>query len=165
MIGTNIRKIRESKGLGVNELSRLASINSSYLSALERGEKKNPSTNIINKIAAALKVPSELLIREKTSLTNAIVNELYKISDFDALGDMSQEDKLQAVSDILEQDPSIFYELDDGLRTEIIKQGVSMVKEASTEYSVSDKQLPKEAQEELKNFMEYLKHKYHLKGD
>lgn len=164
MIGTNIKKIRESKGLGVNELARLASINPSYLSALERGEKTNPSTKIINKIAAALEAPSELLVREKNTV-NTIVNELYKISDFDALGDMLQEDKLQAVSDILEQDPSIFYELDEGLRNEIIRHGVSTIKETSAVYGISDNQLPEEAQEELKNFMEYLKHKYNSKGD
>ncbi|QAA31094.1 transcriptional regulator [Clostridium manihotivorum] len=56
LFGKNIRTIREAKGLGINELSRLSGVNASYISALERDEKKNPSVNTLEKLADALRV-------------------------------------------------------------------------------------------------------------
>lgn len=56
MIGKNLNKLREDKKLGVNELSRLADVNASYISAIENGSKNNPSPKILNKLADALEV-------------------------------------------------------------------------------------------------------------
>lgn len=56
MFGKNIRKIREEKGYGINELSRISGVNASYISALERDEKKNPSVEILTKLANSLEV-------------------------------------------------------------------------------------------------------------
>jgi transcriptional regulator with XRE-family HTH domain len=157
MIGNNIRKVREGKNLGVNQLAKLAGINASYLSALERGEKKNPSTLFINKVAKALQVPRDLLLKENTNTIEEITNELLKISDFSAIGDMTSEDKKQAVQDILEQDPAIFYELDSELQNKFI------IKESPANYNSLYATLPKEAQKEVDTFMEYIKHKYNVK--
>jgi transcriptional regulator with XRE-family HTH domain len=65
MFGSNIKKIRESLGLGVNELSRLSGVNASYISALERDEKKNPSVNTLEKLATALNVPINEIMDNK----------------------------------------------------------------------------------------------------
>ena len=43
MVGEKIKKLRETKDLSINELARIAEINPSYLSAIERGKKRNPS--------------------------------------------------------------------------------------------------------------------------
>lgn len=56
MIGDNLKKIREEHGLGVNELSRISGVNASYISAIERGVKSNPSPEILEKIANALNI-------------------------------------------------------------------------------------------------------------
>lgn len=64
MFSNNIKKLREEKGLGVNELSRLSGVNASYISALERGEKENPTINTLEKIAIALEVPLDYLTRK-----------------------------------------------------------------------------------------------------
>jgi len=56
MIGDNIKKIRESKDLGLNELARMAKMNASYLSAIEQNKKINPSVKTLEKIAKALDV-------------------------------------------------------------------------------------------------------------
>lgn len=56
MFGSNIKKLREEKGLGVNELSRMSDVNASYISALERGEKENPTISTLEKLANALGV-------------------------------------------------------------------------------------------------------------
>ncbi|NFQ67344.1 helix-turn-helix domain-containing protein [Clostridium sporogenes] len=64
MFGENIKRIREDKELGVNELSRLSGVNASYISAMERGEKENPTITTLNKIADALEVPLDYLTRK-----------------------------------------------------------------------------------------------------
>jgi len=56
MIGDNIKRIRELKDLGVNELARIANMNASYISALERNKKNNPSMDVLEKLATALQV-------------------------------------------------------------------------------------------------------------
>lgn len=63
MFGKNIKYIRESKNIGVNELSRLSSVNASYISALERDEKKNPSVAILEKLANALEVSIDEIMK------------------------------------------------------------------------------------------------------
>lgn len=63
MFGKNIKYIRESKNIGVNELSRLSGVNASYISALERDEKKNPSVAILEKLANALKVSIDEIMK------------------------------------------------------------------------------------------------------
>lgn len=64
MIGKNIKRIRESLNMGVNETARKIGMSSGYLSALERGEKKNPSTKTLEKIADAFEVPLDYLTRK-----------------------------------------------------------------------------------------------------
>lgn len=54
MIGQNIRKIREYRLLGLNETARKANISPSYLSALEKGVKANPSVDKLKDIADVL---------------------------------------------------------------------------------------------------------------
>jgi len=67
MIGDNIRKIRELKELGLNELARLANMNASYLSAIEQNKKTNPSIKALEKIADALGVSSQNFLRPDMS--------------------------------------------------------------------------------------------------
>ena len=66
MIGENIKRIRESLSLGVNEAARKAGISGGYLSALERGEKQNPSMESLEKIAKAFNVTVEDFFKENT---------------------------------------------------------------------------------------------------
>ena len=56
MLGNNIKTIRESRKLGLNETARRAGISPSYLSDIEKGKKKNPSIKVLNKIADVLGV-------------------------------------------------------------------------------------------------------------
>lgn len=67
MFGKNIRRIREAKEIGVNKLSRLSGVNASYISALERDEKNNPSVNILEKLASALGVSVDDIMRGESS--------------------------------------------------------------------------------------------------
>jgi repressor LexA len=56
MIGDNIRKIRDTKGLTINELSTKAKVSLGYLSDLENNNSTNPSAKTLQKIADALEV-------------------------------------------------------------------------------------------------------------
>lgn len=63
MIGENLKRIRELRDLGVNELGRLTGLSPGYISSLETGSKKNPSMDALKKIALALEVPVEELLK------------------------------------------------------------------------------------------------------
>lgn len=75
MYGDKIKELRESKGLGVNELSRLSGVSAGYISALERGDKQNPSPKTLEKLANALDTTVTGLI----GLPNS--NRLNQVSD------------------------------------------------------------------------------------
>lgn len=56
MIIFRIREIRIEKNLSLEDLSKKSTVNLGYLSQLERGEKQNPSMNLLFKVADALGV-------------------------------------------------------------------------------------------------------------
>ncbi|MGL4730356.1 MAG: helix-turn-helix domain-containing protein [Clostridium sp.] len=56
MLGDNIKKIRLSKGIGLNETARRANITGGYLSSIENNKKTNIGTDILKSIADALAV-------------------------------------------------------------------------------------------------------------
>lgn len=55
-IGQNLRRIRERKGITQEQLALDAGLNRAYIGYIERAER-NPSTEVIAKLAKALKVP------------------------------------------------------------------------------------------------------------
>ncbi|WHY61122.1 helix-turn-helix domain-containing protein [Cytobacillus firmus] len=66
MIGKNIYEIRKRRGLTLTELADRAGIAKSYLSNIERNLNKNPSVNVMEKLALVLDVElKELLNTEK----------------------------------------------------------------------------------------------------
>lgn len=65
VIGRNLRRIRESRGLTITELSRRAGVAKSTLSMIEAG-KSNPTIGTLWAIANALKVPFSELIEPAT---------------------------------------------------------------------------------------------------
>ncbi|WML59301.1 helix-turn-helix transcriptional regulator [Neobacillus sp. PS2-9] len=56
MIGKNIARLRNQRGYSLSELAELTNISKSYLSNIERNLNKNPSLQIMIKIASVLKV-------------------------------------------------------------------------------------------------------------
>ena len=79
MLSKNLRIIRESRGIGVNELARRSGVNANYISAIENGRRENPSKEILSKIADALEIPVEELLVEKMRTridTNLVLHDL-----------------------------------------------------------------------------------------
>lgn len=57
-----LRTLRTSKELGLRELAKKAKVPPGYLAELEAGKKKNPSLDVLQRLAKALGVPvTELL--------------------------------------------------------------------------------------------------------
>jgi transcriptional regulator with XRE-family HTH domain len=57
-----LKTLRMSKDMGLRELAKKAKIPPGYLAELEAGKKKNPSLDVLKRIARALGVPvTELL--------------------------------------------------------------------------------------------------------
>ncbi len=68
MLKDNIKKYRDNKGLGVNELARRAGVTGPYISSLESGIKTNPSRSVLNRIAEALDVKIADLLEESDTV-------------------------------------------------------------------------------------------------
>ncbi|MGE8078381.1 helix-turn-helix domain-containing protein [Peribacillus loiseleuriae] len=63
MIGENIVKIRKRRGYTLSKLAELTNISKSYLSNIERNLNKNPSLQIMLKIADVLNVDLKTLLK------------------------------------------------------------------------------------------------------
>ena len=65
-MGLNLQKIRRDKGWSQEELAHRARVHQTYLSGVEGG-KRNPSIDVLGRIAAALDVDIEELFRRRAS--------------------------------------------------------------------------------------------------
>lgn len=64
VVGANVRKAREAAGLAQDELAHMADIHPTYLSGVETG-KRNITLNVLERVARALNVEEEALVRRK----------------------------------------------------------------------------------------------------
>ena len=62
-IGRMLKTVRTSKGMTLRELAEEAEVPHGYLSELERGKKTNPSLAVLQRLAKALGVKLEDLVR------------------------------------------------------------------------------------------------------
>ena len=63
IVGRNVRKLRQQKGLTQEELAFAAKIDLTYVGGIERG-RRNPSLLVMARIADALSVPLQKLVAE-----------------------------------------------------------------------------------------------------
>lgn len=63
IIGKNIKKLREQKGISQDRLSKLADISSNTVAKLELDDSPNPTIETLQKIARALDVKVDDLIK------------------------------------------------------------------------------------------------------
>ncbi len=61
-IGKVLRELREAKGLTQTEMAKKVNVSQTYIAKLEAGDKKNPSLEILRKLARALGVPVTALL-------------------------------------------------------------------------------------------------------
>jgi len=63
MLAENIKKFRKKKGLSQDKLAKLADVTHTTLVKLESGANDNPTIKTLHKIAIALNVSVDTLIR------------------------------------------------------------------------------------------------------
>ncbi len=73
--GTTLRTLRLKAGKSRYRLARFSGIDESYLLRLERGERKNPSRNIVIRLGLAL-------LTESDALTMEDIEELLLAADY-----------------------------------------------------------------------------------
>lgn len=74
-VAENIKRIRKTKKLSMERLAEQSGVSRSMLGQIERGEA-NPSVAILGKLAAALKVPAEVLLENDDFETLLLAREL-----------------------------------------------------------------------------------------
>ena len=107
MLSKNLKIIRESRGIGVNELARRSGVNASYISAIENGRRGNPSKEILSKIADALEIPvEELLVEKMRTNEDEIEDDVELRVMFNKIRNLSDGDKrkIKAVLDAFDQE-------------------------------------------------------------
>ena len=62
--GMNVRRVRRAQDITQEELAHRAGIHRTYLSGLEREGDKNPTLDVVGRIAAALNVTVGSLVDE-----------------------------------------------------------------------------------------------------
>lgn len=70
MIGKKIYEKRKQKGLTLSELAGQAKISKSYLSNIERSLNRNPSIQVVRRIADVLNMELEVLLSAENSYKN-----------------------------------------------------------------------------------------------
>lgn len=69
LVGVKLKNLRLKRGYSINELSDRSGVSKSYLSYIERGIQKNPSLQVLSKLAHTLDTNvEELLDNNNTSL-------------------------------------------------------------------------------------------------
>ena len=62
-LALNLRRLRQAKGLGQENVALEYGFDRTYISGIERGVR-NPTILVLERLAAALKVPVEDLLKE-----------------------------------------------------------------------------------------------------
>jgi len=62
-LSKNVKRLREAKGLSQEKLARLADVANNTLIKMETGENKNPTLETLKKVAQALDVSVDELIK------------------------------------------------------------------------------------------------------
>jgi transcriptional regulator with XRE-family HTH domain len=69
MLGDNIRRIRKSKRISINNLSKASGVSLGYLSDIENNKGVNPTKETLEKLAAALEVTVDEFFKEEPALS------------------------------------------------------------------------------------------------
>ena len=62
-LSNNIKRLREAKGLSQEKLARLADVANNTLIKMESGKNKNPTLETLKKVAKALEISVDDLIK------------------------------------------------------------------------------------------------------
>ncbi|MEH6907466.1 helix-turn-helix domain-containing protein [Neobacillus drentensis] len=75
MDGTKLKMLRNAKGISLTKLGELTGISKSYLSLIERDIQRNPSLEILGKLAKTFDVDVEYLVKDMKKESAVFQNE------------------------------------------------------------------------------------------
>lgn len=104
-LGTNIKRIRESKGISAYRLAKLADIGKSTISQIETGDRHNLNSSTVIKIAEALGVSTQDLMFEEGAdeyIVNDLEDAILTVLSSDELT-LDDEDVTKSEKDLIEQ--------------------------------------------------------------
>jgi XRE family transcriptional regulator, master regulator for biofilm formation len=103
MIGTNINRIRKRRGLTLSELADRANVSKSYLSNIERNLNKNPSIQVLKKLAAVLDIDlNSILQAEETAETHDFLESEWLDFIHDLQDSGVEKEQLQEYKTVIE---------------------------------------------------------------
>jgi len=79
LLGDNIKRIRLSKGIGLNEVARRANISGGYLSSIENNKRTNVGTEVLDSIANAIGVSVNEFFDEDGTVEEKPIDRINKI--------------------------------------------------------------------------------------
>ena len=92
LFSANLKRLRETRRMSLDEVSRLSGVSKSMLGQIERGEV-NPTISTVWKIASGLKVPySQLLSRPQSECEPVHISNIRR-----KLKKLSQEEYIETV--------------------------------------------------------------------
>ena len=97
-----IKDYRESHGLSARELSKRSGVSHSYLIAMEKGEAKSPTIEILDKLAKTMAVSTDSLIRVITEETYEPEKRVSKGVKIPVLGRVKAGVPVDAVQEIID---------------------------------------------------------------
>lgn len=72
LVGVKLKNLRLKRGYSINELSDRSGVSKSYLSYIERGIQKNPSLQVLSKLANTLDTNVEELLDNNHTVIDGI---------------------------------------------------------------------------------------------
>jgi transcriptional regulator with XRE-family HTH domain len=91
-LGDKIRQLRDQLGLTQGQLASGSSVSQGYLSQLENGEVKNPSANVLLRVAQAMRIDPDELFEAAGYPTVRTLRQIYQ--DYESTVDAALLDYL-----------------------------------------------------------------------
>lgn len=107
MDGNKIKMLRIEKGLSLSKLSERTGISKSYLSLIERNIQRNPSWEVLEKLAKTLDVAVEDLVRRKKEETPLFCNGELQVKrklkvEFELSDDQLTPEKIKQIKQLID---------------------------------------------------------------
>jgi XRE family transcriptional regulator, master regulator for biofilm formation len=97
LVGEILKHYRKNKGMTINELSQKAGISKSYISSIERGLQRNPSIQILQKLADTLGISLTKLLMKKSDKEFFIDDEWLQLVKFGIYEGLTKQEFLEYI--------------------------------------------------------------------
>ncbi|APM39445.1 helix-turn-helix domain-containing protein [Clostridium kluyveri] len=131
-ISENLKRARNAKGLSQRGLAEKANVSYTYINRIEREVYKNPSYELLNKLAIALEIPVESLYKENNEKELSLLEILQGI--YENTPDMKETIVGQLVKGLIEND---LMNPDGTIPKQVDKQVKDLIIEASRLQAIS----------------------------